>query len=363
MSSAGAQVTVLEQAESLREVGAGLQITPNGARVIRALGLSGELAARSLTGVAVQPMDALTGRSIARFPLPSGGAGYHLMHRGDLLGLLSRAAGARGVTIRTGCRVIGAEPDGSIDTGAGAISSDLVIGADGVHSVLRGVIDPEAPAAAFTGQVAWRAVVLGADSDPSPRIWMGLGRHIVTYPLPGGVTNIVAVEERSGWAAEGWHHPDTPENLRRAFGDVCPELAAILARVETVHLWGLFRHPVARHWHRGRLAILGDAAHPTLPFLAQGANLALEDAMILARCLADPSADDPLALYQALRRGRAVRAIDAANANARNYHLKGPARVIAHAGLSLLGRLAPARFIARYDWLYGYEPASVPLRP
>jgi salicylate hydroxylase len=181
------------------------------------------------------------------------------------------------------------------------------------------------------------------------------GQHVVTYPLPGGQLNVVAVQERADWAEEGWHVADDPQNLRAAFAGACGALRAILDRVEEVRLWGLFRHPVAARWHGGDLAILGDAAHPTLPFLAQGANLALEDAWVLAAMVDRWPLAEALDRYQAARRPRAARAIAAANANAVNYHLAGPRRAAALAALGAMGRLAPGLFLRRFDWLYRHD--------
>jgi salicylate hydroxylase len=178
----------------------------------------------------------------------------------------------------------------------------------------------------------------------------------VTYPLAWGLRNIVAVEERPEWAAEGWHHADDPNNLICAFAGFAPEVGTWLAQVEQVHLWGLFRHPVAARWYDDRRAILGDAAHPTLPFLAQGANLALEDAWVLADRLDRLPQAEALAAYQDARRARVARVIAAANANARNYHLSHPiVRSAAHAVLRLGGALAPAAALRRFDWIYGYD--------
>lgn len=359
MAQAEARVTVLEQAPALREVGAGLQITPNGARVLQALGLGEPYEAGGIAASRLWPTDAFTGRVLARFDLEGATPAYRFFHRADLLGILADRAFALGVTIETERKVEALSPGGRIETGAGPVEADLVVGADGVHSVARPVCDPDAPPATFTGQVAWRAVIPAKDHGPVARIWMAPGRHVVTYPLRGGRLNIVAVQEREGWAQEGWHHPDDPANLRAAFADCAPELTDLLARVEEVRLWGLFRHPVARHWHADRIAILGDAAHPTLPFLAQGANLALEDALVLARCCSGLPLDRALPRYQSLRRDRASRAIEAANANARNYHLSGPARRVAHLGLGVIGRLAPSAFMGRFDWLYDYDPATI----
>ncbi len=350
----GAKVSLYEKADALREFGAGLQITPNGGAVLRALGLEARAAAISIAAQALEPIDALTGRRLARFDLTARGATpYRFFHRGDLLDLLAQGAREAGVDIVTGAQV------GWSDEGAvihdHAATADLMVGAEGLHSGLRAILNGgDRPQ--FTGQVAWRAVIEMADADPVARIWMAPGRHVVTYPLPDGRLNLIAVQERKGWTAEGWNHPDEPANLRAAFSDVCPALGEILLQVRELRLWGLFRHPVAQHWHDKSRAIIGDAAHPTLPFLAQGANMALEDAWVLARETGrggDLAAG--LARFQALRRPRAARAIAAANANAVNYHLSGARRGISHLGLAAIGRMAPTLFMGRYDWLYDHD--------
>ena len=130
----------------------------------------------------------------------------------------------------------------------------------------------------------------------------------------------------------------------------------MLAQVVTVNIWGLFRHTVAERWSRGAVVLLGDAAHPTLPFLAQGAVMALEDAWVLADALAVyDSRDQAFAAYQAKRKPRATRAIEAANANARNYHLAGVKKTVAHAGLRMINAVAPQRMLSRFDWLYRHD--------
>ena len=347
----GVWVRVLEQAPEITEVGAGLQITPNGTRVLRALGLSPE--AVGVRARAVEPRDALTGRPIARFDLARAGGDYFFVHRADLIDHLRAGVEAAGVPIRTDARVATVTPQGVALESGETLSADLVVGADGVHSVVRRhFLGDDKPF--FTGQVAWRAIV-PVEQEPVARIWMAPGKHVVTYPLRDGRLNLVAIRKEARWTEEGWSHRDSPDALRRAFGDFALDLKAVLARVTEVGRWGLFRHPIPESWHDGRAVLLGDAAHTTLPFLAQGANLALEDAWILAREALRPDLREGLDRYQAERRPRVSDAIAEANANARNYHLKGAKRRAAHAGLRALGLVAPGMFLRRYDWLYRFD--------
>ncbi len=360
LAQRGARVRVLEQAPEIGEVGAGLQISPNGVVVLDALGLGEGARARAVASRAVRLIDGPSGREVARLDLSA--RDFLLFHRADLQALLLEGARAAGVEIETGRKLIGVTLEGArprlrFKGGAEEEEVGFVVGADGLHSQLRRAINPpEEPF--FTGQVAWRALVEDDGSAPcEARVHMGPGRHLVAYPLRAGrLINIVAVEEREAWAAEGWFHRDDPANLRAAFAGFGPEIQALLERVQQVHVWGLHRHSVALEWHRGRAAILGDAAHPTLPFMAQGAVMALEDAWVLADSLAALGLEDGAALYQARRRPRAARVIEAANRNARNYHLRAlPTRLAAHTGLRLLSRFAPARLLARYEWIYAYD--------
>lgn len=380
LAQRGAQVTVLEQAAAIAEVGAGIQISPNGAAVLRALGLGPALAQAGLRAGGIVLRNGPDGRKVTALDMlgDGAGAGYWFVHRADLIALLERAARAAGVRVQLMQHVTrvdaGAEGDTChggmcIETAQGAQRrAGLLIGADGLHSVARHALGT-VPPAAFTGQVAWRAVIAqdAADTagagaagvpDPVAELYMGPGQHLVSYPLRGGRwRNIVAVQARRGWAEEGWHHRDDPANLRAAFADFAPRVQDWLARVEAVNLWGLFRHPVAHDWHTGgKLALLGDAAHPTLPFMAQGANMALEDAWVLARELDLHDAPAPaLAAYQALRRPRVQRIVATAERNARIYHLRAPLRSMAHAAMRLGGRIAPQAPLRRFDWIYGHD--------
>lgn len=357
----GADVTLLEQAPEITEVGAGLQISPNGMAVLRALGLDRALQDASVRARAVCLKDHRD-RDVVRLDLGRlADSSYHFVHRADLIDLLAQGAREAGVKIRLLHHVTavdgGAQPVVHLATGS-RIATDLVIGADGLHSVLRPILNgPQAPF--FTGQVAWRAIVPSTEArGPEAWVHMGPGRHIVSYPLRDGrALNIVAVQERKAWADEGWHHADDPDNLRAAFADFGADPRAMLDQVTEARLWGLFRHPVARIWQADNLALLGDAAHPTLPFLAQGASMALEDAWVLADELARcDSLGAGLAAYQARREGRVRRVIAAANGNAWKYHIGfPPLRMAAHAVMRLGGAVAPDRMMKQFSWLYDHD--------
>jgi len=365
----GALVTVFEQADAIREVGAGIQVSPNGATVLTALGLGGALDACSLRAQAVELKDGLTGRGVLRLDLARlrPGQGYHFVHRADLIDLLAEGAREAGVEVRLGQKVLGVQLDGDtpvVETANSGHKAGLLIGADGLHSGVRTALNGNV-AAFFTRQVAWRAVIPGDPTDPAnAEVHMGPGRHLVSYPLRGGtMRNIVAVEERNAWVDESWSLKDDPAALRSAFAGFDGRVRGWLDRVDEVGLWGLFRHPVAKVWQRpmaaGGVAILGDAAHPMLPFLAQGASMALEDAWVLAASLAGHEGMAAgLAAYQAARIDRVSRVVAAASGNARAYHLGGIRRIIAHTGLRLGGRVAPGLAIRRFDWLYGADVTS-----
>ncbi|WP_323783091.1 FAD-dependent monooxygenase [Thalassovita sp.] len=360
----GASVTLLEQAEAITEVGAGLQISPNGFAVLDALGLGQDLVQNSVRANAVSLRD-YRNTEVLRLDLGRlQNRDYYFTHRADLIEILARGAREAGVRIRLLQKVDRVEPGDRprVHTANGAvIEADLVIGADGLHSRLRPALNGDA-SPRFTGQVAWRAIVPNDANRPAEaRIHMGPGRHVVSYPLrDGSALNLVAVQERDQWADEGWTHEDSPDALRATFADFGSEVHDMLARVETVHLWGLFRHPVARHWQGGHCALLGDAAHPTLPFLAQGACMALEDAWALADELANSeNTASGLAAYQTRRAARARRVINAATGNAWKYHLRSaPVRFAAHTALKLGGALAPSAMLHQFDWIYDHDETA-----
>lgn len=366
LAQKGFAVTVLEQADAIREVGAGLQISPNAAVGLQALGLGAALDAAQGRAMAVRLCDGITGEPVLNMDLarlrPT--QGYHFLHRADLIAMLETAVRAAGVQIRLLQRIETVDltgPRPRLVTAQGAeVEADLLIGADGLHSKTRVALNGAAPPF-FTHQVAWRAVLPERPgAEQVAEVHMGPGRHLVSYPLRGGkFRNIVAVEERSAWVEESWSLRDDPMEMRLAFEGFSPRVRGWLEQVQDVYLWGLFRHPVAQIWQRilpkGAVAILGDAAHPTLPFLAQGAAMGIEDAFTLAAHLAKFPLAEALPRWQAARAPRCARIVAAANGNARAYHLAGPLRGIAHLGLKIGSALSPGFALSRYDWLYGHD--------
>ena len=359
----GVAVTVIEQAAQIREVGAGLQVSPNGLAVLRALGLEKRLVGRGAVrgqAVVMQAHDNV-GVDVARLDLmqlPPAQV-YYFMHRADLIEVLRQAALEHNVSFEMGCTVqsvvAGETPTLTLIDGTSR-RAELIVGADGIHSNARTALNGT-DAAFFTGQVAWRATVPNTFGHADvAMVTMGPGRHLVSYPLrEGRLVNLVAVEEREGWAEEGWNHVDDAANLQAAFEEFGGMAGEMIAAVEAPTLWGLHRHPVAEVWQKGGVALLGDAAHPTLPFLAQGANMALEDAWVLAEHVVRGGVE-ALPDYQAARAPRVKRVIKAAEGNAWRYHLrKGPVRFVAHSVLRMGSRFAPKRILGAFDWLYGMD--------
>ncbi|MEM8554285.1 MAG: FAD-dependent monooxygenase, partial [Pseudomonadota bacterium] len=357
----GASVTVLEQSPEITEVGAGLQISPNGMSVLSAWGVADALVARSVPVERVRLRNHRDGLDVVG--LDVAGAQYNqpwlAVHRADLLEILTDAARSAGVQIELGASVEGVIEGGrkgvTLSDGR-TVRAGVIVAADGVKSNLRSEVE-RVQTPAFRGQVAWRALVPGAGEAEPPEVsvFMGPGSHVVRYPLRAGdLINLVAVKERRAWAEDGWNHSDDPSVLRAAFEGYAPEIQADLAKVDEVHLWGLHRRPVAKRWTNGRVALLGDAAHATLPFLAQGAVMAIEDAWVLADCLVNSdTVEVGLALYESRRKARCRKTVASADRNAWAYHLRVPVfRDVAHLTLGLGEKLRPGMALGQYDWLY-----------
>lgn len=354
----GGRVTVFEQATKLAEVGAGIQISANGLTVLTHLGVEPELANPANRPHAIELRDYQAGRFVARIRQNQNpDYPYLQLHRADLMTALVARADALGVTIKLNAQadIIDAfveRPE--IRVGKTTTTFDAIIAADGVNSKTRQDWF-NAGAARFTGQVAWRATIPADDPNAPTTVYMGRGKHLVTYPLRGGkMMNIVAVQERKETAAQDWTITDTPENLRAAFAEFGGEAKDILQQVEKVRVWGLYGHPPLQTWSRAHVALLGDAAHPMFPFMAQGACMALEDAWVLAHALNNATSIRlGLTGYETARKRRASNVQRLAARNGRVFHLSNPAlRSTVHQALKYASQLTPNLLERRFDWIY-----------
>ena len=372
----GLRVAVFEQATELRELGAGLQLGPNGTRVVIGLGL--EAAMRRIVCPAAGKEIRLwsTGRSWRLFDLGESaveryGAPYWMVHRGDLHALLLEAVRCvRPEVVRLGAAAVGFEQDNDAVTlqlaSGERLRGDLLIGADGVHSCIRQQMFG-AGRARFTGLMVWRGLVPMERLPTHQRSlvganWVGVGRHAVTYPLRRGeILNFVAAVARNDWRIESWTEQGTTEECLGDFAGWHEDVQRIIRNIDVPYKWALLgREPLMR-LTEGRVALLGDAAHPMLPFLAQGANMAIEDAMVLARCL--ESFNHPaeaLRRYDSARLARTTRAMLGSLDNASRFH--NPALADAAGAAAYLDReWQPEKVRQRYDWAFEYDALSVPL--
>ncbi|MEO0682672.1 MAG: FAD-dependent monooxygenase [Pseudomonadota bacterium] len=368
LARAGHAVEVVERAPALREVGAGLQLSPNAMKAVDALGAGEAVRAAGFAPEAVELRLFRSGRTVWRNPLTTAearfGAPYLQIHRAQLLSALAEAARGAGARITLGETVQRAEADGLLATDRAERRADLVLGADGVRSALRAQV-AGASRPRFSGHAAFRGTVDAARLPeglvrPAANVWMGPRAHFVSYLIRrGGTVNFVAVTERRDWKAEGWSAPGDLPALRARFAGWHPAVRRILDAADEAFEWGLFEHAPLPRWSNGRVALIGDAAHPTLPFMAQGAAMALEDAVTLARALETAPSEAALRGWEAVRKPRCNSLQAAARRNGWRFHCRSaPERWVKAGALALFGALAPARAQALTDWVYAYDPVA-----
>jgi len=369
-------VEVYEQASELKEVGAGIQLSANGTRAFYALGLGDELKALSAetaskelhlwnTGETWKIFD-LGKVSVERYGYP-----YFTVYRPDLLAVLAAAVRReKPDAIRLGSKCTGFGQDSTevrLQLESGEARGDALVGADGVHSRIRqGLFGQDQPQ--FTGIIVWRGIV------PMERLpkhmarmvghnWVGPGGHVVHYPLRAGkVMNFVGALERSDWQVESWSARGTTEELAADFEGWHEDIQALIRGIPVPYKWALMTRPPMERWTIGRVTLLGDACHSMVPFLAQGAVMAVEDGVVLARALGELDGDIPsrLASYENARRERTRRAVEGSSDNIARFHnraLADPAKAHEYVEREWAGQ----NVASRYEWLFKYDVTAAGL--
>ena len=377
LAARGFRVVVLEKTERLEEVGAGLQLSPNASRILVGLGLTERLGRRAVTPEAISIMSARAGGEITRLPLGEAAsiqadAPYWVLHRADLQAALQGAVNDNpDIELRLGCQfedlTTHAKGLTVVQRSGNMRRQDLamaLIGADGIWSSVRHHLFPETQPQ-FSGLIAWRGTL---DATQLPReytaarvqLWMGPHAHLVAYPISGArQINIVAVVpgtwNRPGWSAEG-----SGLELKDAFpSSRWPGSARMMiSAVDDWRKWALFTLPEGSEWTKGAVALLGDAVHGMLPFAAQGAGMAIEDAAVLASALSEGPLETTagvsaaLKRYAKLRRSRVAQVQRAARSQGRIYHLSGPMALARDLTIKAIG---PRRMLARQNWIYDWR--------
>jgi len=373
----GLRVTLFDQMEKLVEAGAGIQLAPNAARVLIALGLTERLKPSIVQPSAIRLRSGRSGREIATMPLDAAtleryGAPYWVIHRADLhKALIEAVAGEPQIALMLGATVgsftidtIGVRATvhrGRATRAKADYGGAALICADGLWSHLRAPLgDRTAPR--FAGRGAFRAIVPAAQLSPQDRepvinMWIGPNGHLVHYPVrAGAAVNIVAVcGDR--WQSSAWNTGAASDEVLEQFPAPAwaPAARHLLAAPERWQKWALYDREPSTSWGRGPVTFLGDAAHPMLPFLAQGASMAIEDAAVLARELARWPGDRSAALrnYETARRPRTARVQRASRRSDFHFHLRRPAAFVRDTALRALGG---ERLLAQYDWIYRWRP-------
>lgn len=365
---AGFDVHIYERAGTLREVGAGIQISPNASRVLHGLGLAGALAGLGVQPLAWHQRRWDDGTTLLRTPLAGAmeeafGAPHYQMHRADVLDTLRNAIPSE--RLHAGHKLIGFNDDGDaveawFENGH-RIRVDVLVGADGIHSTVRELLHgPKDPH--FTGCACYRGLVPAErikhlEIPVEAQIWMGPDKHFVHYYVRRGeLLNFVAVIEQESWVGEAWADEGDIREAIEAFEGWHPQLASILNAVDETFIWALFDRPPLEYWSKGRVTLLGDACHAMLPFMAQGAAQAIEDGATLAACLAHSAGPDPhqaLRRYEEIRLPRTSRVYSLAAGNKVRFHLPdGPQQVERDAEMA---RNVTDFSLETVRWLYGHD--------
>lgn len=373
LRNSGFRPELFERSSFENEAGLGLQLSPNAVKVLYALGLRQGLEASGFQPQAVRFRGYRSGTLIAYRPLglfsaDRYGAPYFHVRRETLHRLLREQVEARGIPLHAGAGITDLDQHDDqvrLQTEQGEVLADLAVGADGIHSTVRSILHGDTPTR-FTGMVAYRALVR-ADAlpdglvEPVATVWLGPGAHLVHYYVDeGSHINLVAVVETDDWQEESWQQPAAREELLAAFKDWHPRVRVLLESAGDCHKWALLDRPVLDPWGKGRVTLLGDACHPMLPFLAQGAAMAIEDGWVLSRLLEHGDEEAPqqaLKQYEQLRRLRTSRVQEASRSQGEMFHLRSYwGQIGRNLKLGMGCRLLPEIAMAQFDWLHGHDP-------
>jgi len=367
---AGFDVDVYEQARTVSEVGAGINVSPNASCVLHGLGLADDLAELGVQSLAWHQRRWEDGRTLVRAPLADGvveafGFPQYQMHRADLLATLLGALPPERVHV--GHRLVGLEDFGDrVEArfeGVDPVSADVLVGADGIHSTVRELVfGPQD--ANFTGCVAYRGLIpskrlADLELEVTAQVWMGPGKHFVHYYVQAArLVNFVAIVEQDSWTRESWTDKGDVAAALAEYEGWHPQVQTIIGSVDETFIWALFDRAPLERWSVGRVTLLGDACHPMLPFMAQGAAQAIEDGATLASCLqTGQDIPEALRLYEELRLPRASKIQGLSAQNKIRFHLPdGPEQEERDAMMASGSTDWSLRAVA---WIYGHDASDI----
>ncbi len=371
----GVDYHLFEKAPAFGEVGAGVQMTPNAVKALKALGLKDDLYKIGFLPEAMVGRNWETSEELFRTPLKESsqeayGAEFFHVHRADLHSILSQDVPKDRVTFGMQCTGVEQEDGTSVVlfSDGSRFEADLIVGADGIHSAVRNSLWGEKKPK-FTGHMCWRALVPVEKHPlsfvgPDASFWMGPDAHVVTYYVKGGkAVNIVAVIETDEWVEESWTIPSSKEELLAAYSGWHANITELfkLTDPSQTFKWGLFDHDPMEQWSAGNATLLGDAAHPMLPFLSQGAAMAIEDSYVLAQAIVhfDGDVKGALAVYEKERRERTSSVQLQARERGKTFHLSSPEEIRARdLAYQKDQEENPNAVGIRAEWIYEYDATT-----
>ena len=353
----GIKASLYERSSQVTTAGAGIQLSPNAHRVLSYIGLTDKIAAVSRRCEGVKIFDYKSDSQMALLDYLNFKSNdlFSFCHRADLVSILYEACKKQEIPVHFNKKFEKITDGKAIFSDGETLFADLIIGADGLHSNARKIVFGEVKAI-FTKQIAWRAIVPNSINQCDfAHVILAPKRHIVSYPIRDGrQLNLVLIKEQNDWQPDGWRHLEDPSVVKENFKDFSGKTAKIIDSIEDVYKWGLFRYPLRKNWYKDRVVLIGDAAHPTLPFLAQGAAMAIEDSFVLASKFSEfPTILSAFTEFQSDRLPRVQRVIDASAKNARTFHLSNTiARLVFLTILQLFSKFLPRLLLKRFNWIY-----------